>query len=113
MVYLLRDGSDSIDQVVATKVGPDGRATQVPASAVSELATGSWTSPATGVTYSSGWILTLPGGTLTVTPLLADQEVNLEASLGAAYWEGDSVVTGKLSGLPVLGVGYTEINPVH
>ena len=76
-----------------------------------EQATGSWTSPATGITYGSGWQVTVPGGHLTVTPDLPDQELDLLSTQGVAYWEGDVSIQGKIDGSPVHGVGYTEINP--
>jgi hypothetical protein len=55
--------------------------------------------------------LTLPAGHLRVTPDLVDQELDLRAEQGNAYWEGDSSISGVLDGKPVSGVGYTEINP--
>jgi hypothetical protein len=48
---------------------------------------------------------------LTITPDQVNQELNLLAAQGVAYWEGDSAVRGVINGAPVAGVGYTEINP--
>jgi predicted secreted hydrolase len=78
---------------------------------VAEKVTGRWRSPATGITYSSGWQLSFPGGHLDVAPDLLDQEVDLRATQGNAYWEGDVAVTGTVGGRAVRGVGYTEVNP--
>ena len=67
-----------------------------------QLANGrhSWTSPATGITYGSGWNLTVPGGSLTVTPDQTDQELDLLSTQGVAYWEGDVAVHGSIGGSP-------------
>ncbi|MGW0876540.1 lipocalin family protein [Streptomyces sp. NPDC002740] len=73
--------------------------------------TGSWTSPATGITYGSGWEVTVPGGHLTVTPNLVDQELNLLSTVGAVHWEGSVGVRGEIAGSPVTGIGDTEIHP--
>ena len=58
-------------------------------------ALGEWTSPATDCTYPQGWRLEVLGKDLTVTPELADQEVD---NVMNTYWEGASVVSGDLSG---------------
>jgi predicted secreted hydrolase len=65
----------------------------------------------TGITYGSGWQLTVPGGHLDVTPDLVDQELDLRSTQGNAYWEGDVSVHGEVDGAAVTGVGYSELNP--
>ena len=57
-------------------------------------------------------MVTVPGGTLKVTPLLKDQELAVSTSPAGAYWEGDSSVSGVIDGQPVSGVSYVELNPV-
>ena len=99
-------------QTIGTRVEPNGEATNLAPSTFAEQASGSWTSPATGVTYSSGWNVEVPGGELTITPDLVDQELDLLDTQGVAYWEGDVSIQGQINGVPVAGVGYTEINPV-
>jgi predicted secreted hydrolase len=98
-------------QPIATRVNPRGNSAQLNPATFSEQATGSWLSPTTGITYSSGWRLALPGGHLVITPDLLDQELDLRQSQGVAYWEGDVSVRGTINGQRVTGVGYTEINP--
>jgi predicted secreted hydrolase len=110
MLYFIRDKSGAIVQTLATQV-VDGQATNLDPSTFSETATGSWTSPATGITYSSGWRVTVPGGYLTITPDLVNSELNLASTQGVVYWEGDTAVHGVINGQPVVGSGYTEINP--
>jgi predicted secreted hydrolase len=69
--------------------------------------TGQWRSPHTGATYPSGWVLTVPTTDLrlTITPLLADQEMNVSY----AYWEGAVKADGTVGGKPVSGNGYVEL----
>jgi predicted secreted hydrolase len=117
----LNDGEQLMVELVRTKAGAlvDGSGTLVRRSGVSYLASsqvaeralGSWTSPVTHIRYGSGWQLSVPGGHLTVTPDVADQEVDLRSVQGTVYWEGDCSVSGVLAGKPVSGVGYTELNP--
>ncbi|MFF1450326.1 lipocalin family protein [Streptomyces sp. NPDC058274] len=110
MLYFIRDKNGVIVETLGTLVDKLGRTTNLSPSQLSETATGSWTSPRTGITYGSGWKVNVPGGQLTVTPNLVDQELDL-SSVGRVYWEGSVSVRGTVSGSPVSGVGYTEINP--
>jgi predicted secreted hydrolase len=111
MLYFIRNGQGQIAQVVATQV-TNGIGRSLAPDSVSETALGSWTSPVSKITYPSGWTVTVPGGTLKVTPLLKDQELVVSAAAAGAYWEGDSSVSGDIDGQPVTGVSYVEINPV-
>ena len=111
MLYFILDGNNQLAQVVATQV-KDGKTIHLPPSSVSETPTGSWTSPVTGITYPSGWEVTVPGGNLVVTPLQKDQELVVAATLAGAYWEGDSEVSGMIDGRPVRGKSYAEVAPV-
>ncbi|WP_327256521.1 lipocalin family protein [Streptomyces sp. NBC_01244] len=111
MLYFVRDRSGAIVETLGTLVDRSGRTTNLNPSRVSETATGSWTSPTTGITYGSGWKVNVPGGRLTITPNLVDQELDLLSTVGVAYWEGSVSVSGEIGGSPVTGVGYTEINP--
>ena len=111
MLYFILDGNSQLAQVVATQV-KDGRTIHLSPRSVSETPIGSWTSPVTGITYPSGWKVTVPEGVLTVTPLQKDQELVVAASQAGAYWEGDSVVSGMIDGRPVHGESYAEVSPV-
>src|SRR5690349_14013401 len=73
---------------------------------------GSWRSPHTGGTYPSGWRVTLASRqlTLTLTPLLRDQELVTAQSTGVAYWEGAVAVRATaVGGKTIGGVGYVEL----
>ncbi|MGF1507109.1 MAG: lipocalin-like domain-containing protein [Anaerolineae bacterium] len=69
--------------------------------------TDTWTSRETGATYPAGWEVTIPSADMTITiePLLADQELNVSY----AYWEGAVRVSGTHNGQPVSGFGYVEL----
>ncbi|MGE5277902.1 MAG: lipocalin-like domain-containing protein [Acidobacteriota bacterium] len=73
--------------------------------------TGSWTSPRTKARYPAGWKIGLaPAGlSLTIQPLLADQELVTEKSTGVTYWEGACRVEGSRAGRPVTGRAYAEL----
>ena len=111
MLYFIRDESGQIVQSFGTEVRSGGQVEYLASEAFSEQATGTWQSPVTGITYGSGWQLTVPGGQLVVTPQLVDQELDLQSTQGVIYWEGDVNVRGEVYGVPVRGVGYTELNP--
>jgi predicted secreted hydrolase len=113
MLYFIRDRSGAIVEALGTQVDQAGtKVTHLAPSSFSLTTTGSWTSPATGIAYGSGWRLNVPGGSLTVTPRQVDQEVNLlDTPQGNAYWEGDAAVRGVIDGSPVAGTSYAEINP--
>jgi predicted secreted hydrolase len=109
MLYFIKDANGNLVQVVATQVNADGTYEAVPADQVSETPLSSWTSPSTGITYPLDWLVTLPGGQLTVTALQQNQEVtNISVQ---DYWEGDSSVTGTINGQSVTGQSYVEVQP--
>jgi predicted secreted hydrolase len=111
MVYLIKDGNGQIVQKVGTLVNADGSTQALDPDSLSEVVLGSWTSPASGVTYSSGWQLKVPGGQLTILPQLKDQELRVVVSPAGTYWEGATTVIGAINGRPVIGQGYTELTP--
>ena len=47
-----------------------------------------WRSPRTGVTYPVEWQITVGGRTISLRPMLDDQENDARASTGTLYWEG-------------------------
>ena len=111
MLYFIRDTTGAIVQTLGTQIGAGGKTTNLDPTTLGDTPTGSWTSPSTGITYGSGWTVKVPGGSLTISPYQVNQELNLLATQGVAYWEGDVSVHGTVNGSAVSGVGYTEINP--
>lgn len=111
MLYVIRapDGSPLI--VDGSVVAPDGAVTVLDRGDFTTSPTGSWTSPATGVVYPSGWTVALPKQKieLTLTPSQADQELDVRKSTRNIYWEGEVAVAGTMDGAPVAGLGYVEL----
>jgi len=111
MLYVIRDAQKRPVATFGTAIAADGSASDIPPQQIETQATGSWTSPVTGGVYPSGWKVTLPSQrlTLTLTPLLRDQELVTAHSTGVAYWEGAVGVSGALAGKPITGLGYVEL----
>jgi len=115
MLYIIRDSQKRPISVFGTAVATDGSAHQVSSLAIHSQATGSWRSPVTGGVYPSGWVVTLTGATpletftLTLTPLLQDQELVTTNTTGVAYWEGAVNIQGTAAGQATTGEGYVEL----
>jgi len=112
MLYALRDKSGGIDPASeGTWVKADGTSERLPPGSFSIAHTGSWHSAQSGATYPAGWRLLVPShqAELTVTPLLADQELRLNRMGALDYWEGACSNQGTVAGHTVAGVGYTEL----
>jgi predicted secreted hydrolase len=108
MVFQLRRSDGSIaDFSSGTGIAPDGATRTLGPDDFTLEPTGRWRSPRTGATYPAGWVLTVPSADLrlTITPLLADQEMNVSYT----YWEGAVEVDGTAAGKPVSGSGYVEL----
>ena len=112
MLTLLRAPDGSSAGAFGSFVDAKGRTVDVPGEAISLMPLGSWTSPRTGATYPSGWLATvaespgLPATSLTILPVLLDQELAFER---IPYWEGAVDVTGAVGGFDVQGRGYVEL----
>jgi predicted secreted hydrolase len=112
MLFFIKNKKGQIVETAGTRVAHGGKdITYLTAANIGEKATGSWTSPATHIKYGSGWKIAVPGGQLTVTPDLRNQEVDLVNTQGTVYWEGDVTIKGKIGGATVSGDGYTELLP--
>ena len=112
MLTVLRNADGSPAGAFGTFVDADGKVVDVPGEAIGIEPTGSWTSPQTGATYPSGWRVTvtqstaIPGASLTLSPVLADQELSFER---LPYWEGAVDVSGTVDGQDATGQGYVEL----
>lgn len=111
MVQTLRDASGRAVASYGTYVRPDGGSRPLAGKEFGIVATGRWRSPHTGISYPSGWRITLPQERLdlTLTPVLRDQELDTRATTGVVYWEGAVRVAGTRGDKPVAGDGYTEL----
>jgi predicted secreted hydrolase len=111
MLYLIRDAEGQALRVDGSIVGPDGQLSVLGEGDFTITADGEWTSPGTGTTYPSRWMITIPDQELsmTVKPSLPDQELDTRATTGVIYWEGEVLLTATHRGRPVAGLGYTEL----
>jgi predicted secreted hydrolase len=108
MLYEIRLSDGGVNpNIKGTLVWPDGVQQTVTEHDFVLTPTDAWTSQRTGVTYPSGWTLTLPDLAidLTIEPLIADQEMNVSF----VYWEGAIEVSGVMRDERVSGRGYAEL----
>jgi predicted secreted hydrolase len=67
-----------------------------------------WPSPHTDGVYPLDWDIAIPGGDWDIDVLVGvdDQEMYNPAQ---NYWEGATAISGSRGGVPIAGVGYTEL----
>jgi predicted secreted hydrolase len=113
MLYIIRDASGNITSTYGDYVDAAGKDHLLAARAIQMTVLARWTSPLTGTTYPSGWRFTVHDprwqGTLTLTPQLKDQELNVCLSSGTIYWEGAVTIQGLVGGQSLNGAGYVEL----
>jgi predicted secreted hydrolase len=70
-----------------------------------------WKSPRSGASYPAKWTIGVAslGLTVSVTPVLPDQELVTERSTGVTYWEGACRVEGTRRDRPIAGRAYAEL----
>jgi predicted secreted hydrolase len=112
MLYAMRDKSGAMDPVSdGTWVNSNGSSQRLPPGSFSIETLATWTSPKSGAVYPSRWHILVPGhrADVTVTPVMANQELDLTKMGALDYWEGACSIQGTLAGAVVTGVGYTEL----
>ena len=108
MLYRLRRRDHSADPASSgTAIGPSGATRRLGLDDFEIEATDPWESPRSKARYPARWRLLVPSEQLdlTVTPLLADQELDVSFR----YWEGAVGIEGTRAGRPVGGKGYVEL----
>lgn len=117
MLYFIRDATGKVISTYVGYIDANAKDTLIPGSAVQSTVLGTWTSPKTGATYPSGWRLAIKDphlqASLTVTPLLKDQELVVLQSTGNTYWEGAVSVQGQSGDQALSGEGYVELTGYH
>ena len=101
MLYLCRNKDGTTDPYSSgTVIYPDGKYRHVSRDDFSVTVLAHYKSKKTGARYPSKWGITVPSEnlTLTLTPLLEDQEVLAYRSTGNYYWEGTCKVQGSATG---------------
>lgn len=90
-----------------TLVFPDGRQSVIASEDFTISVLDEWSSPRTGITYPSGWQVSLPKHELTldILPIIPNQEMNVSY----VYWEGAINAVGEIAGESVAGRGYVEL----
>jgi predicted secreted hydrolase len=110
MLWQSRDAAQRVIQRSGTLLRADGSIRWLHDADIRLQATGSWQSPHSGAIYPSGWQIELPPDmTLTVTPLVLDQELQTVRSTGVIYWEGAVSVIAAQAGVKTVGEGYVEL----
>ncbi|MCM8747652.1 hypothetical protein NET02_00670 [Thermomicrobiaceae bacterium CFH 74404] len=111
MLWNTHNGGGQVTFGSGTLVQVDGTPVYLSSDDFTVTPTGQWTSPHSGATYPSGWVVDLPaeGLKLRVTPLLLDQELQSLQSTGVIYWEGAVEAVGTAAGQRITGLGYVEL----
>ena len=111
MLSIVRDKAGKVIHKYGTFVLANGRFTHLGPNDFQVKATGSWTSPHTGVTYPSGWRVSLPNTdiSLTLTPVIQEAEFDSRATTQNIYWEGEVTAQGEKRGQPLSAVGFVEL----
>ena len=112
MLYRMRKSDGTASPFSAgTFVPAKGAPRPIPWSGVRLSPKTRWTSPRSGAVYPSVWELAVEplGLEVTLTPLLADQELVTAASTNVTYWEGACRVSGTVGGRPIAGRAYVEM----
>ncbi len=108
MVFQLRRADGSVDAFSSgTLIDVDGSTRTLGPQDFSITPAGEWRSPRSGGVYPAAWTVAVPsaGLRLEVTPLLADQEMDISYR----YWEGAVRVEGVRGEQSVSGYGYVEL----
>ncbi|HEY0156043.1 MAG TPA: lipocalin-like domain-containing protein [Thermoanaerobaculia bacterium] len=112
MIYIIRrtDGTPDVTSS-GSLVASDGRVIHIRRDQLRITPLERWTSKKSGATYPVAWRVELPSFnvSLTVRPVLREQELVTAASTGITYWEGAVDVTGSFGGVGVRGEGYVEM----
>jgi predicted secreted hydrolase len=112
MLYQMRLANGKRDpHSSGTLVQPSGKSTHLVAKDFIITPLKYWQSPTTKAKYPAQWRIQVPTQQLdvTVTPVVANQELGNKASVEGAYWEGKCNVKGTQHGKPITGQAYVEL----
>jgi predicted secreted hydrolase len=106
MAYQMRDAAGRAIWAAATIVAPDGTQRAVAARDIAFEPRRMWRSPRTRAEYPVALKVRLESLTLSLEPLIDDQELDTRSSVGIVYWEG--AVRALVDGREI-GRGYLEL----
>jgi predicted secreted hydrolase len=108
---LVRAADGTYPLVYGTVVAADGTTRRLGREDIGVETSATWTSPATGATYPAGWTVRLPteGLEISLSPTVAQQELDTRATTGVVYWEGSQTVRATRSGAALGGQAYVEL----
>lgn len=106
MVFRIRDKQGGTYWAGGAYLQPDGKRTELNAGDIDFLPLRQWRSARTGANYPVAWRVRAGDLTITLEPLMDDQENDARASTGTIYWEG--AVRVLQNGQPI-GHGYLEL----
>ena len=112
MLYVIRraDGTPDVTSS-GSLITADGRVIPIHHDQLKITAKRRWTSKKSGATYPLDWTVAIPtlGISLSLHPLLDDQELVTRESTRVTYWEGAVSVNGSFDNNGVTGEGYVEM----
>ena len=112
MLYFLRRTDGSVEpESSGTIIDRSGRARHMTLTQVTVDVLEHWRSQKSGGVYPSRWRVRIPaeGLDVTLSPLLADQELSTPGSTGVTYWEGAVEGRGTSGNSKVTCFGYAEM----
>jgi predicted secreted hydrolase len=112
MFYQIRQKDGKIDPYSSgTMILADGTYQHLPKKEFQIDVLDRWKSSKSGAFYPSKWKITVPSRQieLTLSPTVKDQELITKESTRVTYWEGSVKIEGKYQGIPVKGLGYSEL----
>lgn len=112
MLYLLRRADGSPDPASSgTFIAADGRARHLTLDDLAITVLAHWDSATSAARYPSAWRVEVPSLelSLSLSPLMANQELITGKSTQVTYWEGAVTVEGTRQEEPVRGQGYVEL----
>ncbi|HEV8432003.1 MAG TPA: lipocalin family protein, partial [Thermoanaerobaculia bacterium] len=112
MLYVIRraDGTPDVTSS-GSLITADGRVIPIRHDQMKITTKRRWTSKKSGATYPLDWSVAIPslGISLSLRPLLDDQELVTRESTRVTYWEGAVSVNGSFDNNGVTGEGYVEM----
>ena len=111
MLTIVRDLEGDVIRKFGTMVSAEGNTLHLGTQEFQVEAIGTWDSPSTGATYPSGWRVSVPDKSLSLTlvPVLRDAEFDSRSTTLNYYWEGQVTAEGQRDEKPVTAVGFVEL----